>query len=39
MKKQIVVILLLLIGQNFANAYTCENQIVKCPIYGGYFNI
>ncbi|WP_179214966.1 DUF2225 domain-containing protein [Flavobacterium psychrophilum] len=34
MKKQIVVILLLLIGRNFANAHTCESQTVKCPIDG-----
>lgn len=34
MKKLILVILILLIGQNFANAHTCENETVKCPIDG-----
>lgn len=34
MKKQILVILLLLIGRNFANAYTCKDETVKCPIDG-----
>lgn len=34
MKNQILVLLLLLIGQNFANAHTCENETVTCPIDG-----
>ncbi|MBD3584101.1 DUF2225 domain-containing protein [Flavobacterium selenitireducens] len=34
MKKIILILLVLLIGQNFANAHTCENETVKCPIDG-----
>lgn len=34
MKKLILIVLSLLIGQNFANAHTCDNETVKCPIDG-----
>jgi len=34
MKKIILISIILLMGQNFANAYTCENETVKCPIDG-----
>lgn len=34
MKKIILIVIILLAGQNFANAYTCENETVKCPIDG-----
>ena len=32
MKKLIILVLVLLAGQNFVNAHTCENETVKCPI-------
>ena len=34
MKKFILISILFLIGQNFANAHTCENETVECPIDG-----
>lgn len=34
MKKLILIVFTLLIGQNFTNAHTCENKTVKCPIDG-----
>jgi len=34
MKKIILIVFVILIGQNFANAHTCENETVKCPIDG-----
>ncbi|MDO8316845.1 MAG: DUF2225 domain-containing protein [Flavobacterium sp.] len=34
MKKIILITIILLMGQNFANAHTCENETVKCPIDG-----
>jgi tetratricopeptide (TPR) repeat protein len=34
MKNQILILLFLLIGRNFAHAHTCENETVKCPIDG-----
>ncbi|MEL1255714.1 tetratricopeptide repeat protein [Flavobacterium sp. DGU38] len=34
MKKLILIVIVLLIGQNLANAHTCENETVKCPIDG-----
>ncbi len=34
MKKLLLFVLIFLMGQNFANAHTCENETVKCPIDG-----
>ncbi|MBC5837113.1 DUF2225 domain-containing protein [Flavobacterium muglaense] len=34
MKKILLFVLIFLMGQNFANAHTCENETVKCPIDG-----
>lgn len=34
MKKLISIVIILLVGQNLANAHTCENETVKCPIDG-----
>lgn len=34
MKKLIFISIIILIGQNFANAHTCENENVKCPMDG-----
>lgn len=34
MKKLFLISLIFLIGQNFANAHTCENETVKCPLDG-----
>lgn len=34
MKKLILIVIVFLIGQNFANAHTCENETVQCPIDG-----
>lgn len=34
MKKLFLSVIILLMNQNFANAHTCENETVKCPIDG-----
>ncbi|MCC9064814.1 DUF2225 domain-containing protein [Flavobacterium piscisymbiosum] len=34
MKNLILIVAIILMGQNFANAHTCQNETVKCPIDG-----